>query len=127
MTVDYPTLDDLLLIAAQLRVAEVRDLGLLESAVHRPAATVFGQDAYPELPHKAAALLAALARNHALVDGNERLALTATVVFCAINDLDLVPPSTDAAYDLVIGAATGAADVSRIAETLAEWLHATIT
>ena len=47
----------------------VRDIGLLESAVHRPRASVFGQDAYPELQDKAAALLHSLARTHPLVDG----------------------------------------------------------
>jgi death on curing protein len=51
---------------------EVRDIGLLEAAVHRPRASVLGQDAYPDLLSKAGALLHSLAGNHALVDGNKR-------------------------------------------------------
>ena len=51
---------------------KVRDYGLLDAAVARPQATVFGVDAYPDVWDKAAALLQSLARNHALVDGNKR-------------------------------------------------------
>jgi death-on-curing protein len=58
---------------------------LLESALARPRASVFGQDAYPDLHLKAAALLHSPARNHALVDGNKRLAWTACRTFLAIN------------------------------------------
>jgi hypothetical protein len=57
---------------------DVRDMGLLESAVHRPRANVLGQDAYPDLLTKAAALMHSPARNHTLVDGNKRLAWLAT-------------------------------------------------
>ena len=60
---------------------EVRDLGLLDAAVHRPRASVLGRDAYPDLLTKAAALLHSLARNHPLVDGNKRLALSGTIAF----------------------------------------------
>lgn len=68
--------EDLLFIASQAcRQAHVRDHGLLESALARPAATVFGSDAYPSLHTKAAALLHSLASNHALIDKiAERLA-----------------------------------------------------
>ncbi len=72
----------------------MRDLGLLDSAVHRTRASVMGQDAYPDLITKAAALLHSLARNHPFVDGNKRLAWLATYVFCAKNDVELDPPTT---------------------------------
>jgi death-on-curing protein len=88
---------------------EVRDLGLLHAAVHRPRASVLGEDAYPDLFTKAAALLHSLARNHPLVDGNKRLAWLATYVFCAKNGVEL-DPSDDDAYDLVIEVATGELD-----------------
>ena len=78
----------------------VRDVGLLEAAVHRPRASVLGQDAYSDLLTKAAALLHSLARNHPLVDGNKRLAWLATYVFLAKNDV-IVDPDDDAAYKLV--------------------------
>ncbi|GAB3442958.1 hypothetical protein GCM10027570_10570 [Streptomonospora sediminis] len=52
---------------------EVRDHGLLESALARPRATVFGTDAYATLEEQAAALLHSIAGNHALVDGTSAL------------------------------------------------------
>gem|GEM_PF-3859362 len=74
------TVEQALLIARTTVVGpiEVRDVGLLESAVHRPRASVLGQDAYSDLFTKAAALMHSLARNHPLVDGNKRLAWLAT-------------------------------------------------
>ena len=97
---------------------EVRDVGLLDAAVHRPRATVLGQDAYPDLMSKAAALLHSLARNHPLVDGHKQLAWLATYVFCAKNGVEL-DPSDDEAYDLVVGVAAGAIDdVDAIASVL---------
>jgi death on curing protein len=99
----------------------VRDVGLLDAAVHRPRASVLGQDAYPDLLTKAAALMQSLARNHPLVDGNKRLAWLATYVFCAKNDVEL-DPADDDAYDLVIAVATGAVgDVAEIAARLASF------
>jgi hypothetical protein len=67
------TVEDLLLIADTIGAAAVRDIGLLDAAAHRPRATAFGQEAYPTLHLKAAALLDAVVRNHALVDGDTRL------------------------------------------------------
>jgi death-on-curing protein len=97
---------------------DVRDLGLLDAAVHRPRASVLGQDAYPELLTKAAALLHSLARNHPLIDGNKRLAWLATYVLCAKNGLEL-DPSDDAAYELVVAVAAGEIDdIDEIAQTL---------
>jgi death-on-curing protein len=97
---------------------EVRDVGLLDAAVHRPRATVLGQDAYPDLLTKAGALLHSLARNHPLVDGNMRLAWLATYVFVAKNGVTL-DPDDDAAYDLVVAVAAGEIDdVGEIAEAL---------
>lgn len=88
---------------------EIRDAGLLESALARPRASAFGQDAYPTIDEKAAALLQSLARNHALVDGNKRLALAATLAFYGMNGLRLTL-TNDEAYDLVIAVAVGRLD-----------------
>ena len=85
---EYLDLDDLLVIA-RAAIGEdvvVRDYGLLESALARPRASVFGQDAYSDLHLKATALLHSLARNHALIDGNKRLARTPCRTCSAIND-----------------------------------------
>ena len=96
----------------------VRDYGLLESALARPQASAFGEDAYPNIHHKAAALLHSLARNHALVDGNKRIALAATIAFLGMNGIRLTL-SNDEAYDLIMSVATGALeDVSSIAAAL---------
>lgn len=97
---------------------DVRDVGLLESALQRPSASVLGRDAYPDLLTKAAALLHSLARNHALVDGNKRLAWLATYVFLAKNGIEM-DPDDDAAYDVVTAVAVGALDdVEEIADRL---------
>lgn len=100
---------------------DVRDIGLLDAAVHRPRASVLGQDAYPDLFTKAAALLHSLARNHPLVDGNKRLAWLATYVFCAKNGVEL-DPDDDAAYELVVAVAAGSTeDIDAIARRLASF------
>jgi death-on-curing protein len=102
---------------------EVRDIGLLDAAVHRPRASVLGQDAYPDLMTKAAALLHSLARNHPLVDGNKRLAWLATYVFCAKNGVEL-DPSDDDAHALVMSVAAGdLSDVAEIASALTAWVR----
>jgi death-on-curing protein len=117
----YLTLRELLLVGERALGAKamVRDHGLLASALARPRATVFGQDAYPSLDLKAAALLHSLARNHALVDGNKRLALAALIAFYGVNGRRMTL-TNDEAYDLVIGVAAGKLDtVEEIAEVLA--------
>ena len=122
---DFLDLEDLLEIAQEAvgRDVVVRDYGLLESALARPRASVFGQDAYPDLHHKAAALLHSLARNHALVDGNKRLAWTACRTFLAINTQWISAPE-DERFDFVIGVATGALrDLDEIAQQLRRWSH----
>lgn len=119
MTV-FLTLEDLLALVADLRVGPVRDIGLLDSAAHRPSTRLWGEPAYPDLDHRAAALLESLVRNHALVDGNERLGWLAVVVFYGLNGVDLEAPDDDA-YDLVIAVATGDAGVTTIAEHFSRW------
>lgn len=113
-------LEDLLHVAARALGAEpeVRDHGLLESALARPRASAFGEDAYPDIYDKAAALLHSLARNHALVDGNKRLALAATLAFLGVNGIRL-ELTNDEAYELVVDVASGDIDdVPTIAEAL---------
>jgi death on curing protein len=107
----YLTLAELLYVAERTLGIDyaVRDYGLLEAAVARPQATVFGQDAYPDLDSKAAALLHSVARNHALLDGNKRLALAATIACYGLNGRRLTL-TNDAAYDLVMAVAVGELD-----------------
>ena len=84
----------------------VRDIGLLASALARPATTVMGVDAYPQLAFKAAAVLESVARFHPLIDGNRRTAWTLMVLMLWTNGCrhDF---STDEAFDLVVGVAAG--------------------
>ena len=113
-------LDDFLYVAVRTLGAEpeVRDLGLLVSALARPQASAFGEDAYPMMHEKAGALLHSVARQHALVDGDKRLALAAAIAFYGINGKRLTL-SNDEAYDLVIGVAGGKLDdVPTIASVL---------
>lgn len=123
--IEYLDLDDLLEVARRA-VGEdvaVRDYGLLESALARPRASVFGQDAYPDLHLKAAALMDSLARNHALVDGNKRLAWTACRTFLAINGQWISAPE-DERFDVVMRVATGAEPgLDQIAEQLRAWSY----
>jgi death-on-curing protein len=106
----YLDLDDLLHVAARtLGEMQVRDIGLLESALARPRATAFGEDAYPSMHGKAAALLHSLARTQAMIDGNKRLALAATIAFYGLNGFRLTL-SNEEAYDLVIAVSTGDLD-----------------
>jgi death-on-curing protein len=119
----YLSLEDLLRIADAAVEGDVivRDIGLLESVLGRPRATVFGADAYPSLHLKAAALLHSLSRNHALVDGNKRLAWAATAVFLGINGHRVVT-GQDEVVDLVLAVAAGTLDdLEKIAAELASW------
>ena len=67
----------------------VRDLGLLETAIARPRATFDGQDLYPDLYAKAAALMVGLVNNHSFIDGNKRVGVTAAALFLVRNGLQL--------------------------------------
>ena len=116
----YLGLEDLLAIAEDLGVASVRDLGLLDSAAHRPQSSLYGREAYPGIHLKAAVLLESIVRNHPLIDGNKRLGWLSTVVFLGLNGLDLDAPDDDA-YDRVIGVATGAVAAEESAGKLGDW------
>lgn len=115
--VEYLSLDDLLRLVTVLDAGPVRDLGLLDSACHRPMAGFAGQEAYPSLAAKAAALMHSLAGNHALVDGNKRLALLATTVFLRVNGF-VVELADDEAFDLTVSVAAGQLDAAGIEKRL---------
>ncbi|MFF0448236.1 type II toxin-antitoxin system death-on-curing family toxin [Streptomyces sp. NPDC004609] len=115
----YLTLPELLNLAERLGTPDVRDYGLLDSALARPQSSVFGQDAYPDVWHKAAALMESIARNHALVDGNKRLAWYATWVFLHMNGHPLDAAfDVDAAEQFVLEVCQGERDVPEIAARL---------
>jgi len=118
----YLTLPELLHVAERVLGPDfgVRDHGLLESALARPRTTVLGEDAYPTLEDKAAALLHSVARNHALVDGDKRLSLASAIAFLGVNGRRLTF-TNDEAYELIMAVADGTIDdVATIAARLAE-------
>ncbi|MEV5935928.1 Fic family protein [Streptomyces sp. NPDC052079] len=115
----YLTMPELLNLAKRLGADEVRDYGLLDSALARPQSSVFGQDAYPDVWQKAAALMESLARNYALVDGNKRLAWYGTWVFLHMNEHPLDADfDVDEAERFVLDVCQGALDVPKIASLL---------
>lgn len=122
--VEYLDLDDLLALAVALLgdPPPVRDIGLLASAVARPSASAFGQDAYPDLATKAAALLQSVVINHALVDGKKRLGWLSTAVFLELNGVRATRIANDAVYEFVMWIAASNPDVADIVERLSSLL-----
>ena len=118
--VEYLDVEDLLALAAELlgEPVPIRDAGLLASAAARPMATIAGEDAYPDLWSKAAALLQSLLQNHALVDGNKRLGWLATAVFLELNGVRVTRVSNDDVYDFVMWATTSGVDLDEIGSRL---------
>lgn len=119
--VEYLDLDDVIELARRLLgdPPPISDVGLLGAAIARPQTTVGGEDAYPTVWLKAAALLQSVVNNHALVDGNKRLGWLATAVFLEINGSSVARASNEAVYDLVIDVAASAPPIEQIAAALA--------
>jgi death-on-curing protein len=118
--VEYLDLEDLLALARRLlgNPPPVRDAGLLASAVARPRTVIAGDDVYPDLIEKAAALLQSIVGNHALVDGNKRLGWLATAVFLEVNDVRVANLDNDDVVDLVMWVASSTLDLPEIAARL---------
>lgn len=116
---DLPALLDL----AELIVGEpplVRDLGLLSSAAVRPSTVAFGVEAYEDIWTKAGALLQSVVLNHALIDGNKRLAWVAARVFLDLNGVPPAVVNVDRAETFVLQVVTHELDdVEDIAKALA--------
>ena len=124
--IEYLDLEDLIDLACKLlgpRPA-VRDIGLLGAAAFRPRTTVFGDDAYPDLWSKAAALLQSIVKNHALVDGNKRLGWLATATFLELNGIAATTIDNDAVFDFVMQVAAGDHTVDELAEHLRSLMRA---
>lgn len=118
--VEYLELEDLIDLATGLfgDLPPIRDVGLLGSAAARPQTTAFGDDAYPDLWTKAAALLQSMLKNHALVDGNKRLGWLATATFLEINGIGVTHVANDDVYDFITAVTVGHEDVEDIAGAL---------
>lgn len=122
MTV-YLELDEVLAIHDAIEAPGIRDIGAIQAALGRPQATAFGEDAYPTIWEKAAALMHSLARNHGWVDGNKRTAWVAAMTFLAVNGHELDPDfDVDAAEALVLAVTEGQlAEVPQIASELVKY------
>lgn len=99
----------------------IRDEGLFFSALARPSASAFGNDAYDSLELKAAALMSSLAQNHAMFDGNKRISWVLVVAFFNINGWDL-EMSEDEKFDLILAVAGGKIALDELAKTFARHL-----
>jgi death-on-curing protein len=99
----------------------VRDLGLLQGCLARPETTLFGDDAYPTLSHKAAALLHSVATSHPLIDGNKRTAWALLVTFLALNDYEVITVA-DEGVEFVLAVATDSLELDESADWLSRRL-----
>lgn len=112
----YLSTNDAVAIANRMGLG-IRDLGLLASAIARPAASAFGKDAYPDLPTKIATLIEGINRNHPLVDGNKRLSWVCARMFARINGFELRTDPDDGETTILVIAG------SRMdLDTLTEWV-----
>ena len=118
--VEYLELEDVVALAAILfgDPPPIRDIGLLGSAVARPRTSAFGQDAYPDILTKAAALLQSSVNNHALIDGNKRLGWLSAAVFLEVNGVKALRISNDDVYDFVIWVAATSPAIEEIVARL---------
>ncbi len=114
--IEYLELEDVVALATILLgdPLPIRDIGLLGSAVARPRTSAFGQDAYPDLLTKAAALLQSIVNNHALIDGNKRLGWLSTAVYMEINGMKALRISNDDVYNFVIWIASTSPPIEEI-------------
>lgn len=124
--IEYLDVDDLVALAVALlgEPPPIRDLGLLAAAAARPQASAFGDDAYPDLWTKAAALLHSVVKHHPLVDGNKRLGWLACAVFLDINGTDPTVASNDDVYEVVMHVAAHPIEIDELAQRLRTILNA---
>jgi death-on-curing protein len=96
----------------------LRDSGSLDSALARPAMTFGGEDLYPDLASKAAALMHSLALNHPFVDGNKRVAAHAAIIFAELNGCDFLA-TVEELEQITLAVAEGSVE----AEALTIWFR----
>jgi len=101
----------------------VKDAGLLDSALARPQTSVFGEDAYPTLELKAAAMTHSVIKNHPMVDGNKRTSWFLLNAFLYINGY-LLEMSTEEGLEFTLGVATDQLSLEQAAEKIRSHLRA---
>lgn len=95
----------------------VRDMGLLNGSLSRPQTTVYGEEAYPSLSLKAAALIHSVITSHPMMDGNKRTGWTLMITFLQLNNWEVVSAPDDA-FEFVLSVATNSRDL----EDIARWI-----
>ena len=90
--------------------ADVRDKGALEAAVARPAMTFAGEDLYPDIAAKAAALMHSLVLSHPFIDGNKRVGVAAAELFILANGSELISRDNEL-EDLTFSVARGEMEI----------------
>lgn len=120
----YVTIEEVVRINGDILGTEptIRDVGLLASAVDRPAQVVFGADAYPTLFDKAAALMESICLNHAFIQGNKRTAVVAVIHMLNWNGYDLQAEQMEL-VDVTLDVVEHRID----REKLAEWIELHVT
>ena len=124
MDVRYLTVEEILGMHA-LEVGDdvgLRDRNLLEAAAERPRQSAFGDDAYPDLASKAAALLDSLVRSHPFVDGNKRIGVLATFVFVELNGHEIEADNDDV-VDTVLDLITREIDFFELVNRIRHWMR----
>jgi death on curing protein len=99
----------------------VKDMGLLDSVLQRPQTSLFGEDAYADLPTKAAAMLHSLIKNHPMVDGNKRTGWLLFLSFIAANGFKH-NMTTEESFSLTLGIADGSLELEQAAEIIRKHL-----
>lgn len=122
MAIIYLTLEQVFLIHEDQLVryggsSGLRDLALLESAIFRPQSSFNGEDLYPTLFYKAAALMTSLILNHAFFDGNKRTGTASMIVFLELNGCKL-----KISQKTLVNTALGVESKKINIEKLAAWL-----
>jgi death-on-curing protein len=115
--ITYPILE---VVAAALTGLgfHVRDLGLLDSALVRAQTRLYGQDTYPTLALKAAAIVHSVINNHPMVDGNKRSAWVILNFFLVLNNTQ-IRANQDSAYEFIMSIAEKRIEL----EEIAAWLE----
>lgn len=96
----------------------LRDLGRLESAIATQTQNIFGEDLYPTIYEKSAAIIRGIIADHAFVDGNKRTAMLAGLTFLEINNLKIKANQGDI-EDFAVKVAVDKLDV----KSIADWIH----
>jgi death on curing protein len=122
----YLTASDLYNINVEIMEGNTlpRDLQLLNSAARRPAIVVFGEEQFPTIIDKAAALLHSMAYHHLFIDGNKRTAVRAVTEFLRLNGY-VITWDYGKEYDYVLEVAQGQHDIPEIALWLRQFIKRT--